>query len=1270
VAIRCPLEDLSRYTPEERAERVRVRGEELVRTTFALAEPPLFRMELMRWDESRHTFLFVFQHMVLDGFQFAQFLEEIGKTYDGLLSGEGRPLPAPSLHYPDFAVWQEARLRAGVLAPHGAYWRRQLRAPLPAMLLPHDRPAPDRRSFEIDTLIHSLPPELVRSLRALRRTYLTTPFRTILAAFGAFLYRLTDDPDVLVAMMFSTRPAECGQVVGFFANALPLRMHLAIDRPFFELLARVNDQLKEAGLRKEFPLSEVFRSVKLERDPSRPILPVCISQFSTLDLAAGPLRMTSDYPFARGSTFDLDLVVWEKGDGVDLCLAYSTELFHESTIRRFLRSLETLLASAVANPQLPLSGLDLVPPEERTRLLIEFNRHEGNQPHSPPALARCAHQRFEDESARRPGAIAALCGAERVTYRELNDRANRIADRLRSQKVGREDRVGVFGHRGIGMLSAILGILKAGAAFVPLGPDQPDRRLRVMLRQARLAFIVTERGLAARSADLATAGGPGLRVFCWDESLIVEPDGRPSTEPTIHHPNNPDRVSDPGDLAYIIYTSGSTGTPKGAMVEHRGLTNHLHAKTALLGLNQDSVVVQNASHCFDISVWQLLAALTVGGRVVIYDEADARDPSALIPGLVHDEATVLEVVPSLLEELLTPESHARQLQQSRLSFLLSTGEALPAALCRRWLSRFPAIPLVNAYGPTECSDDVTHFVVERSLPGDSITVPVGRPIPGIAIYVLDERLCPVPIGHTGQIAVGGVGVGRGYLDDPVATARTYVPDPFASEPGSRLYLTGDRGRWSAGGVLEMIGRLDTQVKLRGYRIELGELESTLAQHPGVRQVTAIVHADRNGDERLVAYWVGDAALDRVALRAFVAERLPAYMVPDIFVALPAMPLTRNGKIDRRALPEPRSDSGDVEPGFVSPRDGVELALAQIWEEELGVSIVGVFDNFFDRGGHSLKAVSVVSRIRARLGVDLPLRALFEQPTIAGLGRVLSTHLSSVPREPSGGCVVPLQRGASESRPLFLVHPHGGTVFCYHALARALGTDQAVFGLQSRGLSDGEEALSTIEEMATLYVDAIRRVQPQGPYHVAGWSLGGRIAFELARQLEQARQEVGFLGIFDTVLENPDSWSDPEFTIDNSIAALARTFIEGQDARFEGLSEEQALDVFLELGQRQGILPLGLSRPVVSRLVRVIRANGLAFVRYRPSGRVNADIVLFRAAAKSFVQSPEAWAKWTGRRLHVVSVTGAHEKMMHPPCVCALADALKAHLSEAAVATVA
>ncbi len=776
-------------------------------------------------------------------------------------------------------------------------------------------------------------------------------------------------------------------------------------------------------------------------------------------------------------------------------------------------------------------------------------------------------------------------------------------------------------------------------------------------------MLVTQDRYLQRSLQLANAANPPAVVFCLDQAISAP--GVPDPTVLAGLPTeNPPFINEPGDLANVFFTSGSTGVPKGAMIEQIGMLNHLWTKINLLQMDEKSAVVQNASHCFDISVWQFLAPLMVGGRVLIYPNELALDPQALLAAVRRDGATILEVVPTMLEMLLQVATALPPEESGlpQLRYLFSTGEALPVALCRRWLQLYPQVPVVNGYGATECSDDTTHEVIAEEPPAEQTYMSVGRPIPGFNIYILDRWRRPVPVGCNGEIYFTGIGVGRGYLGDPAQTEKTFLPNPFPDGRGDRMYRTGDLGRYLPDGRILFVGRVDHQVKVRGYRIELGEIEAAMLRHPAVAQSVAVVRSDASGVPCLVGYAVPGGPLTPAELKEYLAGQLPDYMIPEHLVLLRSFPVNSNGKVDRARLPEPDWSEADGQ-RYVAPRNRTEMAMVSLWEQVLGVKPVGVHDDFFALGGHSLKAVALVGAIQNQFGVRLPLVELFRAPTVAKISERLQEAES-----PGGGCLVPLRPG--EGSPLFLLHPGGGSVMSYSALVSLLESGGPIYGIQPVGFDSDEPPLESIEAMADHYVGLVREVSPQGPYRLAGWSFGGVLAVEVARRLEAAGQAIEFLGILDTSPYGNDG--EPAEPAEGSRAFMIRHFnweLGLPLSAFEGLSDEQVIELLVRHSQKVGLWPEQATVEAGARLIRLSDTCRLAAHRFRYSGPIRSDLCLFRTTAPSprgeALVDPERWRDWTTGAIHVFDVPGDHHTMVNPPHVQGLAEAMQRAIEAAA-----
>ncbi|HEX7181318.1 MAG TPA: amino acid adenylation domain-containing protein, partial [Thermoanaerobaculia bacterium] len=969
---------------------------------FDLALGPILRLLLLRHGRRDHTLIVVVHHIASDGWSMGVLVRETTVLYEAFLQGLPSPLPELPIQYTDFSMWQ----RQWALDAQLDFWRREL-AGAPALLeLPTDRPRPAVQSSRGATFAFSLP-TVTAGVHTFARRAGATPFMVLLAAFQTFLYRSAEADDVLVGSTVANRNrVEVEGLIGFFVNTLVFRLRLREGESFLALLERVRAAMLAGHDHQDLPFELLVDALGVERSLAyNPLFQVLLElqNFPSEELRAPGLTFTPVEAPITTAKFDLTLTFLEVAEGLAGMFEYALDLFDPPTIGRFAGHYRTLLEAALADPGLAVDRLPLMSSAERHQVLLAWNDTAVALDLDQPFAAL-----FAAQVARRPKAPAVISGPVTLTYAELDHRADRLGRSLRALGAGPEILVALLDDRGIDLLAAILAVFKVGAAYLPLDAGHPAPRLRQVLRQSGARIVLTgERHRPVLEAALESMEAPP----------IVEPIAGPAAA------DGEDLASLrplPDSLAYVIFTSGSTGLPKGAMVSQRGMVNHLWAKIRDLDIGPDDTVAQTASQCFDISVWQHLAALAVGGRVRIYPDDVAHDPPVLLARAAEERVTVLQTVPSLLREMLEDieRGDRRAPDLSALRWLVPTGEALAPDLWARWLRRYPAIPLVNAYGPTECSDDVTHALLAAPAPDESsVRVPVGRPVVNTRLYLVDRGFRAVPPGVAGELCVGGAGVGRGYLDDPERTALVFVPDPFSGEPGARLYRTGDLTRRRSDGAVEFLGRIDHQVKVRGYRIELGEIEASLCRHPAVRDAVVLAREDRPGQKRLAAYVVprdrgaeqGEAELSPAALRAFLAERLPEYMVPADWMVLEALPLTPNGKVDRKALPALARDDHRVQE---APRTAAEIRLAEIWAELLGIEAPGREESFFELGGHSLLATRLLSRVRETFRIELPLRAVFEAPTVAGLAERIDALGTAGPLEeppllPTGATEAPL-----------------------------------------------------------------------------------------------------------------------------------------------------------------------------------------------------------------------------------------------------------------------
>jgi amino acid adenylation domain-containing protein len=781
-------------------------------------------------------------------------------------------------------------------------------------------------------------------------------------------------------------------LVGFFVNTLVMRTDTSGNPVFRELLKQVRKSTLDAYAYQDLPFEKLIMELKPERDLSRnPIFQVMFIlqnvPISTLELPA--LTVNRIWVEDTMTKFDLEVHLRETAEGLKCSFVYNTDLFDRATIERMAGHYQIMLEEIAANPDQRLSELPLLTEAERHQLIVEWNNTSADYPRD-----KCIHELFEEQVEKTPDAIAVVFEDEQLTYRELNAKTNQLAYYLRKQGVGPEVLVGICVQRSLEMIVGILGILKAGGAYLPLDPDYPMERLEFMVEDAAVPVLLTQKHLAAMLPETSTK----VVFLDTDKDVLA-----------LGNKCNPAIAVKPENLAYVIYTSGSTGKPKGVMISHMALCNHMVWMQEVFPLIPADKVLQKTLFTFDASVWEFFAPLLAGASLIVAAPEDHRDSALLIETIKKQQVTVLQVVPSLLNMLI--EDNAIEKCKS-LRRVFCGGEVLPVRLCERFLMISNA-DLINLYGPTESCIDATFRIVSGRQTHDTISI--GRPISNTQLYILDKHLQPVPIGVQGELCLSGNGLARGYLNNPELTAQKFIPNPFSEEPGAHLYKTGDLVRYLPDGNVEYSGRIDNQVKIRGFRIELGEIESVLAQHQSVREAVVVTREAMPGDRQLVAYVVPAeaASLSVSSLKDFLSHKLPSYMIPSFFVLLDALPLTPNGKIDRKALPAPDRTGLITKENFVSSGTPTEEIIAGIWAEVLGLNQVGIHDNFFELGGHSLLATQVVSRLRKVFEIEIPLRTLFESPTVEKLAFALLQRASEREKVEQRATLLQILAGLSE-----------------------------------------------------------------------------------------------------------------------------------------------------------------------------------------------------------------------------------------------------------------
>ncbi|MFJ4920290.1 amino acid adenylation domain-containing protein [Streptomyces sp. NPDC088725] len=1069
---------------------------------FDLSEGPLARGRLVVLAADRHVLLLTLHHIVSDGWSMGILTRELGSLYAAFERGEPDPLPPLSVQYADYAAWQRQWLADGVPAEQSAYWKEAL-AGTPALLeLPADRPRPAEQDYRGGQLPIVLDAKLTDALKAFSRRNGSTLFMTVLAGWALVLSRLSGQADVVIGTPAANRRrAELEGLIGFFVNTLALRIDLSGTPTVGELLKRVRKVALGALSHQDLPFEQVVEVV----NPARGLdhTPLFQAMFAWQNNESGDLDlpgidvspMESPYTVAK---FDLALSLGEEDGRVVGTLDYASALFDAGTAERYGRYLRRVLEQMVEESERATAALTLLDERERHRLLAEWNdtdtdfedrshRHTDTGENTDSETDTGTHtdtaprggliERFEEQVRERPDEPALVCDGERLDYASLDRRANRLAHALMSRGVRPDQVVGLHARRSAGLVVGVLGILKAGAAYLPLDPTLPQERLAGMVEDAAPALVLSD-------ADAPQTG--------WLPQAGVEAEGECDDAPGIA----PRRAN----LAYVIYTSGSTGRPKGVGVTHGNVLNLFDNWLTRIGSAPGEAASMWSSFGFDASVHEILMPLTTGATLHLVPDDLRGDPEALMGWLRTHRVVQAFLPPAFIKWI--DEAPEERLAGLELRRLLTGVEPLPERALHRMRELLPGLRLINGYGPTETTLYSTAYLDPKPL---ARQCPIGGPLANTRVYVLDAQLEPVPIGVAGEVYIAGAGLARGYLGRPDLTAERFVPDPFAA--GQRMYRTGDLARWLPEGALEYVGRRDHQVKLRGFRIELGEIEAALLDQPGVHEAAVLADRDAAGEPRLVAGVGrgGTAPWQPADWRAALSRRLPAYMIPALVIELPQLPQTTNGKLDRAALLERARTGGPVQVNQVSPRDHIELTLYEIWKRLLLQPEIGISDSFFDIGGTSISAIKMAHAIREAFGESLPIRDIMLHPTIEELGGLLRQGVSGRP----ASNLIEFRAGAGERR-VVAVHPAGGTAFCYLSLAKALGDDCGVYGIQSPGVNPGEEFLPTIEAMAEEYLRLIEPLLakapdggqqgPRGPLVITGLSYGGLVAHEMGRRL--------------------------------------------------------------------------------------------------------------------------------------------------------------------------
>ena len=1196
------------------------------RQPFDLRRGPLLRTRLLRIADDDHLLLVTIHHIVSDGWSTDVLMREVTTLYQAFAQGRPSPLRPLAIQYADFAAWQRAWLTDAELQRQVAFWKRTLAGAPPAHDLLTDRPRPAAWTFQGDSLTRMLGGARSARVDAFARQAGATPFIILMAVFGALVGRYSRQHDVVIGTPFSNRTrTELEELIGFFVNVLPLRVDLSGACSFDQLVARVKEATLGAYAHQDLPFDKLVEALNMPRDKSRsPVFQLAMTlempEATPANLKLDGLDISTVEIDTGAAKFDLVLIAAPTPDGYEANWQFNTALFDRDTVERIARHFEQLLDAALHDPGQPVAWLPLLSVEEQREIALWSRARRSFD------SGDSIHGRFMRRAAESPDARAVSARDATLTYGQLADRALRLAAHLRRRGVRAGDIVALRTDRNAGMVVCVLAILMAGAAYLPIDRHCPPGRATRMIEESGVRHAVVGGAQGALFEDAA--------LCVVDVDVDAEAAAIAAQAPAAPAPVHANA------LAYVIYTSGSTGRPKGVEVAHASVVRLFDAAGEHFDFGPSDVWTLFHSIAFDFSVWELWGPLFLGGRLVIVSHAVSRSADDFYALLVRERVTVLNQTPSAFRQLMQVDALERE--TLALRYVIFGGEALDIASLKPWFDLHgdsdPA--LVNMYGITETTVHTTvQPVTAADLESGSL---IGRPLADLALHLLDPAGQPVPVGVAGEIHVGGAGLARGYRRQGALSAERFVPDPDGA-PGARLYRSGDLARYRPDGDIEFLGRADRQIKLRGFRIEPGEIESVLRAQPGVHACAVVVRGTSADERRLVAYVTGVAGA--AALRDAAERRLPEYMVPSAFVSLAALPLTPNGKLDVNALPDPEAASLAVTSAYAAPRNPGEERLAQIWRDVLKIERVGIHDNFFELGGHSLLAAQMAARISRELHVDLRLGAIFAAPSIGELALKIGPPAAAAPAPAASRTLVELRAGTGV--PLVLVHAVGGGVSAYLKLVRHVPAGRPVYAFQSTGLEGAQAPLATIGEMAERYLEELRRIRPDGPYQLGGWSMGGLVAFEMACRLERAGASLPPLVLFDCpappslLREALPAWTLGAYL--QELVDAAATDVGLAEADLDALARDPRRDErAMQIARDHGLVPRDMADAELAARVATYAANVRAVAGYLPASEAALHIVSLRGADSAF---PEGWSRWTRGRVTTVTVPGNHYTML-------------------------
>jgi amino acid adenylation domain-containing protein len=1232
--------DLSNLSPEEQVIQIKALWDKMSQLHFDPDKGNILYCNWVKLFPNKYLLMLAIPALCADTTGLKNLVRAINRCYSACLNGE--EIVDGVIQYIDISSWQNELIEAEDRATGRAYWLDRSLTDSLALRLPFENKFNPEAKFAPCSLSVTIAPEIAESALALAEKQGISIDVLLLTSWQILLSRLTGQSNIVVGTAFDGRKYdELKESIGLMVRYLPITCCIKDGFTFGQTLKQIARVVSDAGTWQDyFTWSQVKAS---HNNLEMNFLPFSFDFERLLEREdCGNFSFSMKQRYVCCDRFKLKLSCLHQSEDLIAEFSYDENLFSLNDVKCLAGQFQTLLTNIVNYPENKVSDLEIIGDAERDKLLLEFNDTQTDFPRD-----KCIHHLFEWQAAQKPDEIAVVCEEQELTYRQLNERAEQLAHQLRNLGVKPDTLVAICLERAPLAIAAIFGVLKAGGAYVPLDPEYPQQRLAFILEDTRSPILITQNSLLSRIPETQAT------VICLD-----------ADRPVVSSPIVKSDVQS-SNLAYIIYTSGSTGKPKGVVIDHRNLVHSTTARFIYYSDRPVSSYLLLSSLAFDSSVAGIFWTLCQGGKLVLPPPGQL-DPVRVNQLVARHQVSHLLCLPSLYNLIL---ESAEPEQLRSLTAAIMAGESCPVRSVELHQRVLPLASLFNEYGPTEAT---VWSAVHKCRSGiQKNQVPIGCPIPNTQIYILDENLKPVAIGVTGEIYIGGEGISRGYLNRPELTAEKFIANPFAdlkseaqnsipSFQTSKLYKTGDLGRYLGNGEIEFIGRSDNQVKIRGFRVEITEIEEILTETPAVKQGLVVAEDDPCGNQRLVSYIVPNSDVLAVSdLRMYLQQRLPEYAIPSSFYVLETLPLTPNGKVDRRALSVANnfklSDSRDSVP----PRDSLELEIAKIWSDTLNIYPIGVRDNFFQLGGHSILAISLMNKIHKQLGKNLPFATLFQEPTIEAMASLLRKKANKSFLSP----LVGIQPKGTES-PLFCIHSAGGTVLGYYKLAYLLNPEQPFYGLQARGIDLAEEPHARIDEMASYYIQSIRSVQPQGSYKLAGWSFGGLVAFEIAQQLLAQNQQVSFLGMLDTFAPSVVPLAPAD-----DAALLVDRF--GQElslsvAHLQKLEPSEQLIYVLDKAKKANQLPPDFQLPQAQRLLEIYRLNNKAIQSYAPQ-HYPSRVTLLRASEEIRDGSQDlsqGWGELVGDQLEIQLCPGNHRTMLDEPHVRVLAQKLQACLDAA------